>query len=90
MKTIYKYQLDTTDEQTILMPSTAKILTVQMQGLAPCIWAEVDAEQPKEYRTILTYGTGHSMKSTSQRYVGTYQIYGDNLVFHVYEEIESC
>jgi hypothetical protein len=87
LKTIYKYSIETTDEQIIEMPAGAKILTVQPQGaFSLCLWAEVDTEQPKEQRTLLTYGTGHPMRNTQQRYIGTYQLQGGGLVFHVYEE----
>ena len=95
MRTIHKYLLSITDEQVVEMPIGAEILTVQTQGAnSVCLWAEVDAEQPKESVTIFTYGTGHQMRDVKQRYIGTYQLnggglVGNGLVFHVYREVEG-
>ena len=49
-KTIWKYQLDTTDKQTITMPFGAEILSVQMQGLNPCMWVLVNPSKELEDR----------------------------------------
>ena len=37
MKTIYKYQLDVTDVQTLHIPKNSKILNIQTQKNTPCI-----------------------------------------------------
>lgn len=82
MKRIYKYPLTVTDNQTVPMPKGAEILTVQVQGGTPCLWAMVDLREPEEDRRILTYGTGHIV-DLEGRYIGTYQM--SALVFHVFE-----
>lgn len=38
-KKIYKYQVPMLDKFSIDMPEGAELLTVQMQGETPCIWA---------------------------------------------------
>lgn len=88
MKTIHKFPLKVTDRQTLVLPLGARILTVQAQRETPCIWAEVDAGKNvfTEQRTFLTFGTGHDMPDLVAKYVGTYQLKGGELVFHVYEE----
>jgi hypothetical protein len=85
--TIWKYPLEVVDSQAVEMPRGATILAVQAQDDVPCIWALVDPEKPVKARTIYTYGTGHpisNMVSLSTRHIGTYQIAGGKLVFHVF------
>jgi hypothetical protein len=85
--TIWKYPIEIIDAQVVEMPEGATILDVQAQDDVPCIWALVDPEKPSETRTILTYGTGHPIDNRvamSSRHIGTYQIKGGKLVFHVF------
>jgi hypothetical protein len=87
-KVIWKFTLETTDNQVIEMPIGAEILTVQMQGSTPCLWALVNPDVVKEQRRIEIYGTGHEMRydmRVNQKYIGTYQLAGGGLVFHVFE-----
>lgn len=85
-KTIYKYPLEIVDEQVVLLPTGAKILTVQTQMDKPCIWAMVNPTAPNNMAlTIRIFGTGHTIKdSDSLEYIGTFQIYGGRLVFHAF------
>lgn len=90
MITIYKYPLIVTDEQEISMPLGAEILTVQTQNGIPCLWAKVDTSRPVDVRGIQMYGTGHPMESGAGegevgKYVGTFQLHGGSLVFHVFD-----
>jgi hypothetical protein len=92
MRKVYKYPLETTDEQTLTMPKGAKVLTVQNQGEQACIWAVVDLDAPvNERRTFFTYGTGYPMQEpdvvSEEKYIGTYQLMGGGLVFHVFEHV---
>ena len=87
-KTIWKFELETTDNQTIEMPVNAEILTVQTQNGIPCIWVLVDPTETKEKRFIEVFGTGHDVyydMGVSRSYLGTYQLQGGSLVFHVFE-----
>lgn len=86
MMAIWKFPLKAQDVQSIEMPAGATILTVQTQGGQPCLWAKVDAAKPKTKRVFETFGTGHPIPETHERaYLGTYQLVGGALVFHVYE-----
>lgn len=91
MKTIYKYPIEITDEQIILMPAGAIMLTVQVQNGNPFIWAMVDTEARMEDVPIRVHGTGHPIcESSNLEYIGTFQsMYGGNLVFHVFKEIQQ-
>jgi hypothetical protein len=78
------------DSQTVLMPEGAEVLTVQAQRDIPCMWAMVDPSKPKVPRDFETFGTGHTIREdmgTDRTYVGTYQIRGGGLVFHVFERL---
>lgn len=87
--TIWKYDLEITDEQKIKMPLKAKVLCVQIQNGLPKIWIKVNPENEKEERTFLTVGTGHIMLKNDMQYdeyIGTYQF--KELVFHLFERKE--
>jgi hypothetical protein len=81
--TVWKYLIDADDSQSIAMPSGAEILTVQVQGGIPFLWALVDPRRPLEHVLVQIVGTGHPFDPMGE-YVGTYQIDGGTLVFHVF------
>lgn len=89
MKTIYKFPLEVTDKQAVLMPTDAQILTVQVQGETPCIWAMVDpSHNSKEERFFEIFGTDHPIHEdmgVGREYVGTFQLRGGSLVSHLFE-----
>jgi hypothetical protein len=85
-KTIWKFQLETTDIQQIEMPADAEILTIQTQDDKPCIWALVSADAPIRKVAFEIFGTGHPVpKNGKRKYIGTYQLSGGALVFHCFE-----
>lgn len=80
---ILKYELPLTDEFTIPMPSSCKVLSVGVQNGIPVIWAQVNdwAEtKPKKFRLI---GTGHQISGELGRFIGTFQV--DAFVGHLFE-----
>lgn len=83
MLSIWKFPIETTDEQTLMLPSGYTLLTVQTQADRPCIWALVDPESPKVACRVRTFGTGHPVDAPG-RYLGTYQVLGGRGVFHVF------
>jgi len=91
-KTIWKFELEPIDRQIIEMPVNAEILTVQIQNETPCIWALVDPTKLTEIRVIEIFGTGHKMYydiKNDRKHLGTYQLYGGSLVFHVFERLNN-
>lgn len=90
---IFKYTILVTYEQLLDVPVGAKFLTIQTQHNQPRIWAIVDDNptRPKETRKLFTFGTGHPMPTSPNNlvYIGTYLIYSDTLVWHVFEERTS-
>jgi len=83
-RTIWKFPLQVTDKQQVEMPQGAEILCVQVQHGTPCLWALVDAEQGPVKRVIYVYGTGHPFTNQGT-YVGTFQVHGGALIFHVFD-----
>lgn len=85
MLTIWKYELRP-DGATVGIPRGFKILAVQSQRDAPCIWALVDPEAPEDIRTFRVYGTGHSLPAelATWKHIGTFQLSGGALVFHAF------
>ena len=83
--TIWKYPLEVTDIQHVIVPRGARLLSVQIQGKTPCLWALVDPEATKHSRAIITLGTGNPAPNVLGAFLGTYQMHGGALVFHVFE-----
>ena len=90
MISIWKFNLQTIDKQVIEMPVGAELLTVQIQNGEPCLWARVDNNEMLEQRQIAIHGTGHELPDTTRKYIGTYQMAGGGLIFHVFESLSLC
>jgi hypothetical protein len=87
MKTIYKYPLVSPAINAIELPVGAQVLTVQMQGSNPQIWALVDLdEKAVELRKFYIYGTGDQMPDNPGQYIGTFQMKDLGLVWHLFEQ----
>lgn len=91
--TIWKYPLEVTGEQRILVPKDARLLSVQIQYEIPHLWALVNTRMLKEERVILTFGTGDPIEKREIRnslvnYLGTYQMQNGKLVYHVMERMQ--
>lgn len=85
--TIWKFPLQTVGMQSVQMPRNARILCVQVQRCEPCLWAMVDETKPLVERRIRIIGTEHPIDASAVlHYIGTYQLDGGGLVFHVFED----
>lgn len=82
---VYKYPLLLTDNQTLHIPNGGQILCVQMQGGDLCLWALVNPNYPLVPREIRVAGTGHPIQQDIVAYIGTVQLPGGVLVYHVFE-----
>jgi hypothetical protein len=89
---IYKYPLRIHDQQTLLLPSMAQPLTIQLQdkekscGVAqPCLWARVDPTNPQKLPySVWMVGTGHQFDLPGVAiYLGTVQ-HPSGLVLHCF------
>lgn len=95
MHTIWKYELDIGEVLPVEMPRGAKVRYVGMQGDQLCVWAQVDSDQPLVKRVFAVHGTGHTIRPTAREngtelptYLGTFMMYGGELVFHVFDHGE--
>jgi hypothetical protein len=87
MKTIYKYPIEITDEQTVSMPIGAQILSAQMQGTQLCIWALVEVGNVNCNRRVRIFGTGNTVKLDGNwKFVDSVQ--ERIFVWHVFVESE--
>ncbi|KKN27722.1 hypothetical protein LCGC14_0861460 [marine sediment metagenome] len=84
---IYKYPFEVSDTVEIMMPTKARILTVQTQSNAPCIWALVDGDKPLETRRFRVFGTGHefNIDPIQSKYIGTFQLMDGGFIGHLFE-----
>ena len=86
MNTIWKYQLELTDRQDIVMPIGSKILCVQAQRGTLCLWVLVNTNSPTNRRVIAVHGTGFPIADNEfeiGRYIGSVQMHNGDLVWHV-------
>lgn len=89
-KVIYKYPLNEDKlPQIIEVPEQYKVLCLQLQNNKPYMWLMVDKETPMRKVKISTHVTGYEWIEwvKTKEYVGTYQEYGGQLVWHVFIEI---
>lgn len=82
--TIWKFPLQTTDEQIINMPLVNRPLTVQVKNGTPCLWSVVDPSSEIIKVRVRIFGTGHSGDMDAMEYIGTYQLHDGALIFHVF------
>lgn len=73
MKTIFKYNIEITDEQKIDIPIGAELLSAQIQKNAMVIWALVNTSLVKEPVTIKIFGTGNPVSEDNGIYLSTVQ-----------------
>lgn len=92
MKTIWKFDLSIATEQAIDMPVGAEILDLQIQGPGGGlkVWALVDPDAEVAPRRFYIFGTGHYVEvEETAKYVGTVQVYGGSLVWHIFDAGED-
>ena len=89
MKTVWKFPLRVANSQAVQIPAGAKLLTVQAQGMAVCLWALCDSAALPEPRYIAIHGTGHEVYDGLLEYISTFQMQGGALVFHAFEHTST-
>lgn len=84
MKKIYKYELEVTDKQVVMVPEDSEPLSVQVQNGIVCLWMLVDPDQQLEELHVFVVGTGNKMPAgvDEHDYVGTVQV--GEFVWHVF------
>ena len=86
MHTIWKFEVPPQETFTANLPKRARFLDVQVQKGAPWMWFLLDPEAEKIERKFVVLGTGHPAPEAEKlTHLGTFQIYGGDLVLHVFE-----
>lgn len=86
-RSMWKYNLKVTDEQTIEIPRGAYIRSVGLDGEGKLsLWAEVDAElkNVKDKRQITICGTGNPIPGNAGIFIGTVTLLDSGFVAHIY------
>lgn len=86
MTRVYKYPLPLGDWVSVTMPVGAVPLCVQTQHEVPCLWARVTIGAPPVSHHFRIAGTGHDLGQNVGKHVGSFQLDGGALVFHVFAE----
>lgn len=81
---IYKFPLEVTDEQTVMLPDGSWVLSAQFQNGQLCLWARVSVGEPTSPWTVRIVGTGNAMPDTLGQHLDTVQQAGGLLVWHVF------
>lgn len=85
MMKIWKWSIEITDRQTLMMPAGAKILDVQVQDTDVALWALCNPDMPNVPRDIAIYGTGNHVPDSPGQYLATVQTHNNKLVWHVFD-----
>ena len=86
-KVIWKFPLVIEDVQIIELPRNYEILTIQVQNGIACLWAMVSPEVPKEKIIIEIICTWEPFSIAERQYIGTFQVFEEQLVFHVFKRL---
>lgn len=84
-KTVWKFELQTTDDQVLKIPSGAQFLKLDTQYGNPVFWMLVDPDNEKLDLKVRIVGTGNPANiGNTFWYMGSYQLSGGALVFHAF------
>ena len=99
MKKIFKYVLEATTIQDIVLPSGSEVLSVAPQGDQIVLYALVNyLEENTSKHTIYSFGTGHRVDEAKtfegrtpvsmsrENFLGTVPMEGGKLMFHFFAE----
>jgi hypothetical protein len=85
---IWKFNIKP-DRFELQLPIGAIVLTVQTQNGIPYIWAVCNPIAEMENRVFLLLGTGCNNPEIQHcKYIGTFQMEGGMLVFHLFEVLQ--
>lgn len=85
MKMIGKFPLLATRPVVIEMPFGAEVLSVQTQNEEAMVWAKIDTASPTIMRHFHVRATGEEFTGEEGRFIGTFQMHGGSLVWHLFE-----
>lgn len=83
-RTVWKFPFEVADHIEIQMPDGAEFLSVSLQRGQPCMWCAVIPSNVLVARYFELRGTGHAFSGTEGEFLGTFQMMGAALVFHLF------
>lgn len=86
MITVHKYPVQMQAEFTVELPRGAEFLSVHEQNGEPQMWFRVDTSRELAKQVFSIVGTGHPIapELSSLPHLGTFQVAGGSLVFHLF------
>lgn len=86
MKTIYKYPLNFTDHQTVVLPKNYRIVSIINQKEVPVLYAQIDTDTVEtEILEVAIRGTGHYVSGLeSYNFISTLSFSEGDLIFHFF------
>ena len=89
MKRVFEYPLTLEAEQNITMPLSAELLGLQVRGEIAVLWAIVDHQNRDTQRRVYLVATATPGRGDppldKARYIGTFQLAGGDIVYHVFD-----
>lgn len=85
VRTIWKFDVLVADQFELDMPADAHVISVQVQHGSVRMWAVVNPTAALTKRKFHVLGTGHAFKGQPGNFIGTFQLQGGDLVFHLFE-----
>jgi hypothetical protein len=82
MEKIYKYPLEITDHQLVVLPIGARVLSVKNQDGVPTIWAMHSQDTDIVNVEVMLVGTGNEFELQDWRFIDT--VVCDTFVWHVF------
>lgn len=90
MKRVYKYVLAATEQQVLFLPKGSEVLSVAEQRNDMVLYAMVrDDAGEVERHTVRVHGTGHPVHDDPGRFIGTVNLHGGALMFHMFVKKED-
>ena len=83
-KTIWKFPFKLADVVNIEMPAGAEVVSIQMQGKTPCVWAIVNPDSPLVTKSFAVVGTGHTIPSYVDDYSHKETLIDGDSVWHIF------
>lgn len=84
---IFKYEIPIEDEFTLKLPHSSQILSFQCQKGKPYIWVLHPENKPLVDHHFSLIGTGHHIKPCECNFIGTVQLLGGDLVYHLFQRL---
>jgi len=88
MKTIWKYDINMSDDQTVMMTDGAEIIALEMHEGTLCLWAIIDTYRSWfTSRRIRIVGTGYEIvfPLKTAKHIGTVLENDGEFVWHVFD-----